>query len=152
MGGKKNSEVPECPSRGNCKRRRREAAIAEGNKPLTTRESGERRELPSGVWGAAPETYAILKNFLAKRSTFWASVKLIFCDNQSEKRRLNLLGNYTKKFQTLYFDFRSVVGRVVVIGAFDAEGRWFDSTSSCHVGTLGKSFTRNCLYDVMRLP
>ena len=38
-------------------------------------------------------------------------------------------------------------GPVVVFGAFGAEGRWFDSTSSRLVGTLGKSFTRNCLYD-----
>src|SRR6218665_2017690 len=30
-----------------------------------------------------------------------------------------------------------------------AEGRWFDSTSSRHVETLGKSFTRNCLYDAL---
>jgi len=33
-----------------------------------------------------------------------------------------------------------------------AEGRWFDSTSSCYVGTLGKSFTRNniaCMTDVV---
>ena len=36
-----------------------------------------------------------------------------------------------------------------MVGAFGAEGRWFDSTSSRHVGTLGKSFTPNCLYDVM---
>ena len=47
-------------SRGKCKRRRREAAIAEGKKPLTTRGSGERRKLPSGFWGSAPETEAIL--------------------------------------------------------------------------------------------
>src|SRR6218665_1706261 len=33
-----------------------------------------------------------------------------------------------------------------------AEGRCFDSTSSRHVGTLGKSFTCNCLYDVMWRP
>jgi len=52
----------------------------------------------------------------------------------------------------LYFDFRSVVGRVVVIGAFGAEGSWFDSTSSRYAGTLGKSFIRNCLYDLMRRP
>ena len=31
---------------------------------------------------------------------------------------------------------------------FGAEGRWFESHSSRHVGTLGKSFTRGCLYDV----
>ena len=34
-------------------------------------------------------------------------------------------------------------------GAFGVEGRWFESHSSPHVGTLGKSFTRRCLYDVM---
>src|SRR6218665_815774 len=53
---------------------------------------------PSGVWGGAPETDAILNNFLAKWSTFWALVNLIFCNNQIEKRRLNLLNNYMKKF------------------------------------------------------
>jgi len=37
----------------------------------------------------------------------------------------------------------------MVVGA---EGRFFDSTSSCHVGTLGKSFTRNCLYEVIWHP
>src|SRR6218665_224995 len=100
MGGLKKSEVPEYSCRGNCKRRRREAAIAEGKKPLTTRGSGERRiRSPSGVWGGAPETDAILNNFLAKWSTFWALVNLIFCNNQIEKRRLNLiLNNYMKKF------------------------------------------------------
>src|SRR6218665_3344953 len=36
---------------------------------------------------------------------------------------------------------------VEIVGAFGAEGSWFDSTSSRHVGNLGKSFTRNCLYD-----
>src|SRR6218665_3818979 len=37
--------------------------------------------------------------------------------------------------------------KYVTFYTFGAEGRWFDSTSSRHVGTLGKSFTRNCLYD-----
>ena len=41
---------------------------------------------------------------------------------------------------------------MVVVGAFGVEGRWFDSTSSRHVETLGKSFTRNCLYDVIWRP
>jgi len=41
---------------------------------------------------------------------------------------------------------------MVVFGAFGVEGRWFDSTSSRDGGTLGKSFTRSCLYDVMWLP
>jgi len=80
------------------KLQRREAAIAEGKTPLTTRGPWERRKLPSGVWGSAPETDAILNNFLAKWSTFWALVNLIFCNNQIEKRRLNLLNNYMKKF------------------------------------------------------
>jgi len=43
-------------------------------------------------------------------------------------------------------------GAVVVFGAFGAEGRWFKSHSSRHVGTLGKFFTRSCLYDVMWRP
>jgi len=34
-----------------------------------------------------------------------------------------------------------------IVGSFGAEGRRFDSTSFRHVGTSGKSFTRNCLYD-----
>jgi len=35
---------------------------------------------------------------------------------------------------------------VEIVGAFGALGRWFDSISSHHLGTLGKSFTRNCVY------
>ena len=35
---------------------------------------------------------------------------------------------------------RGMVGWAMVVGAFGAEGRWFDSTYSHHVGTLGKSF------------
>jgi len=37
---------------------------------------------------------------------------------------------------------------------YRTEGRWFDSTSSRNVGTLNKSFTRNCIYtyDVMWRP
>src|SRR6218665_3759412 len=132
---------------GNWKRRRREAAIAERKKPFTTRGLGERRKLPSGVWGSAPETDAILNNFLAKLSTFWALVNLIFCNNQIEERRLSVLDNYMKK--DIYFDFRSVVGRAVVIGAFGAEGRWFDSTSSRHVETLGKQASSTCIAWVM---
>src|SRR6218665_2496335 len=45
---------------GNCKRRRHDAAIAEGKKPLPARGSGERRKLLRGVWGGAPETVRIL--------------------------------------------------------------------------------------------
>src|SRR6218665_84210 len=36
---------------------------------------------------------------------------------------------------------------VEIVGVFAAESRWFDSTFSSHVRTLGKSFIRNCLYD-----
>ena len=45
-----------------------------------------------------------------------------------------------------------MIGWAVVVGAFCAESHWFDSTSSRHVGTLGKSFTHYCLYDVMWCP
>ena len=41
---------------------------------------------------------------------------------------------------------------MVVVGAFSAEGRWFDSLFSRHADTLGKSFSRNCLYDLMWRP
>src|SRR6218665_3256155 len=39
-------------------------------------------------------------------------------------------------------------GALVVFGAFGVEGRWFEPIS-CHVGTLGKSFIRSCLYGDM---
>jgi len=52
-------------SRGNCMRRRREDAIADGKKPLPTRGSGERRK--------------------PKLSAFWDVVNLIFSNNQIEK-------------------------------------------------------------------
>jgi len=31
------------------------------------------------------------------------------------------------------------------VDAYRQTGSWFDSRSSCHVGTLGKSFARSCL-------
>ena len=34
----------------------------------------------------------------------------------------------------------------MIFGALRPEGRWFESHSSCHVGTLGKSFTHSCLW------
>src|SRR6218665_3166166 len=40
-------------------------------------------------------------------------------------------------------------GIVVVFDAFGAKGRWFESHSSRHVRTLGRSVTRSCLYDVI---
>src|SRR6218665_1327776 len=65
---------------GNCKRRRREDAIAEGKKPLAARGSGERRKLPRGGWGGAPETVRIL-NISCQKSTFWDLLNLVFVDN-----------------------------------------------------------------------
>src|SRR6218665_538236 len=53
------------------KRRRRETAIAEGKKPLTTRGLGERSKLPSGVWGGAPDTKAILNISSENGVHFW---------------------------------------------------------------------------------
>src|SRR6218665_2645822 len=53
------------------RRRRRETAIADGKKPLTTRGSGERRKFPSGVWGGAPETHAILNISSENGVHFW---------------------------------------------------------------------------------
>src|SRR6218665_873127 len=89
---------------GNWKRRRREAANGERKKPFTTRGLGERRKLPSGVWGRAPETDTIFNNFLAKLSTFWVLVNLIFCNNQFEKVGLclYLLENYYEKLPAYY--------------------------------------------------
>ena len=43
----------------------------------------------------------------------------------------------------------NIAGRVWCIGwvdVFRPKGHGFDSRSSCHVGTLGKSLTRNCLW------
>src|SRR6218665_3664628 len=58
-----------------CKRRRREAAIAEGKKPLPTRGHRERRKLPSGVWGGAPcRSRRDFEHFMQKWSTFYAKM------------------------------------------------------------------------------
>src|SRR6218665_3945865 len=84
-------EILQAPKARSCDCRRQEAPYDKGV-------WGSVVSSPSGVWGSAPETDAILNNFLAKRSTFWALVNLIFCNNQIEKRRLNLLNNYMKKF------------------------------------------------------
>ena len=43
-------------------------------------------------------------------------------------------------------------GLVVGFGTFHPEGLRFESHSSCHVGTLGKSFTRSCLHIVIWRP
>src|SRR6218665_3994067 len=66
---------------GNCKRRRREAAIAEDEKPLATRGSWERRKLSRMVWGGAPETVRILNIFSCQRSTFCVLLNLVFVNN-----------------------------------------------------------------------
>src|SRR6218665_4166804 len=51
FGGCRNRE-----NLGKCKRRRREAAIAEGKKPLTIRRSGERRKLHQRGLGRSPRS------------------------------------------------------------------------------------------------
>jgi|SRR6218665_2067519 len=56
---------------GNCKRRRREAAIAEGKKLLATRGSRERRKLPRGVWGRSPRNRKDFEQFMPKIVHFW---------------------------------------------------------------------------------
>src|SRR6218665_2349810 len=57
-----------------------------------------------------------------------------------------LIKQYTNQTANTPTYLTIVVCWVVVVGAFGAEGRELDSTSSCHVGTLGKSFTLNFLY------
>ena len=64
--------------RGSCKRQRREAAIAEGKKPLTTRGSGERRKLPQWGVGRSPRKRRDFEHFVPKWSTFLALVNLIY--------------------------------------------------------------------------
>jgi len=69
----------------NCKRRRREAAIAEGKKPLTTRGSGGASKAPPAGSGAEPQKRTRFWIFHAKWSTFSALVSLMFLNNQIEK-------------------------------------------------------------------
>src|SRR6218665_1687510 len=71
--------------RGSCKRQRREAAITEGKKPLTTRGSGERCKLPQRSLGRSPRKRRDFEHFMPKWSTFLALVNLIFLNNQIEK-------------------------------------------------------------------
>jgi len=70
---------------GNCKRRRREAAIAKGKKLLPTRGSEERRKLPQLGMGRSPRIRRNFEHFMPKWSAFWDAVNLIFFKNQSEK-------------------------------------------------------------------
>src|SRR6218665_3854792 len=69
-------------SGGNCKRPRREAAIAEGNNPLPTRGFGpwgSVESFPSGVWGGAPcRKRRNFEHFMPKWSAFWDVVNLTF--------------------------------------------------------------------------
>jgi len=80
-------------------------AVAEGKKLLTIRGSGESRKLPRGVWGGAPETDAILNNFIAKWSKFWLLLISYFVTIKSKNVGINLLDNYMKKSFSI-FDFR----------------------------------------------
>src|SRR6218665_1393304 len=47
-----------------CKRRKREAAIAEGKKPLTTRGPGGRRKLPQRGLGQSPRNRRDFEHFM----------------------------------------------------------------------------------------
>src|SRR6218665_2625681 len=77
---------PPPTSTGNCKRRRREAAIAECKKPLIRQGSvRERRKLPQRGLGRCPRNRPNFEHFHAKRSTFWELVNLILFKNQIEK-------------------------------------------------------------------
>src|SRR6218665_3796286 len=69
----------------NCKRRRRETAIAEGKKPLTTRGWGSVVSSPSGVWGGAQENRRNFEHFKRKWSTYLDSVNLTFKTIKSKK-------------------------------------------------------------------
>ena len=51
-------------------------------------------------------------------------------------------------FSTTFLQKRSSWGvwRIGRVDAFHPKGHGFDSRSSSHIGTLGKSFTQNCLW------
>ena len=55
---------------------------------------------------------------------------------------------HVKMYLCIHVHMMGCGGSLVVFGAFGVEGRWFES----HVGTLGKSFTRCSMYDVMLRP
>ena len=74
-------------SQRNCKPRRREAAIAEGKKLLTTRGLGERRKLPQRGLGRSPRNRRNFEHFMPKWCAFWDVVNLIFFNNQIEKMK-----------------------------------------------------------------
>ena len=50
-----------------------------------------------------------------------------------------------ESLMSFHFLVRAFVGRISRVEAFRPEGRGFESRSSCHVGTLGKSLSRSCL-------
>ena len=70
-------------SGANCKRRKRESAIAEGKKPLTTRESAQQ-----GL-GQNPRNQSDFEPFHAKMEYIWGSSKSeIFKQSNRKSRRL----------------------------------------------------------------
>src|SRR6218665_1902543 len=79
---------------GNCKPRRREAAIAEGKKPLRLGSLTERRKLPQRGLGRSPRNRRDFEQFSCNMEYIWALPNLVFCNNPIEKRRINLLDNY----------------------------------------------------------
>src|SRR6218665_2782537 len=70
---------------GNCKCRRREAAIVEGKKPYRLGGLGERRKLPQQGLGRSPKNRRNFEHFMPKWSAFWDVVNLIYFNNQIEK-------------------------------------------------------------------
>src|SRR6218665_3398945 len=54
--------------------------------------------------------------------------------------------NYSNQTSIQYPADMGHGGSVVRFGAFCLEGRRFESRSSRHVGTLGKSFTHSCMW------
>ena len=63
------------------KSRRRETAIAEGKKPLTTRGVDERCKLPQRGLGRSPRNRRNFEHFKRKWSTFLDPVNLTFLNN-----------------------------------------------------------------------
>src|SRR6218665_276301 len=62
---------------------------------------------------------------------------------------IHLFLNY---FSALVMFMRSVYGvwwLSIKLGALHPQGHMFEPHSGCYVGTLGKSFTRSCLYNVI---
>jgi len=72
-------------SRGNCKRRRRQAAIEKARSPYRLGGLGERRKLLQRGLGLSPRNRRNFTHFMPKWSAFSDVVNFLFCNNQIEK-------------------------------------------------------------------